>query len=93
MYCGPGNLQMLHHHPFKSYSPAVDNVPDHGILPPGSQPLTPLAVSNYPCNQPQSQQQHPIPGHSACDRYRKHDREPNIEWEREREHSRRFGQI
>jgi hypothetical protein len=48
MHRGPGNLQMLHHHPFESYGPMMDNVPGYGILPPGQQPSTSSAVPNYP---------------------------------------------
>ena len=75
MHHGPGNLQMLHHHPFESYGLVMDNVPGYGILPPGPRPSTSSAVPNYPYNQPQSQPQHPTPGHSGRDRERECDRE------------------
>ena len=90
MHRGPTNLQMLHHHPFESYGPVMDNVPGYGILPPGQQPSTSSAVPGYsapphPYNQP-PQQQHLIPGHTGRDRDRERDRER----ERERERDRQF---
>ena len=94
MHRGPSNLQMLHHHPFESYGPVMDNVPGYGILPPGQQPSTSSAVPNYPApphpyNQPPPHQ-HPIPGHSGRDRERERDRERDRERERERERDRQF---
>ena len=91
MHRGPSNIQMLHHHPFESYGPMMDNVPGYGILPPGSQPSTSSAAPSYPphpYNQPPPQQQHPIPGHSGRDRERERDRERDRERERERERER-----
>jgi len=85
MHRGPGNLQMLHHNPFESYGLVMDNAPGYGILPPGPQPLTSSAIPNYPYNQPQSQLQQPIPGHSGRDRDRERDRECDRERERERD--------
>ena len=97
MHRGPGNLQMLHHHPFESYGPMMDNVPGYGILPPGPQPSTSSAAQNYPphpYNQPppqqQQQHQHPIPGHGGRDRDRERDRERERERERDRERDRQF---
>lgn len=48
MYRGPSNPRILHHHPFESYRPVMDNVPGYGILPPGQQPWTSSAIQNYP---------------------------------------------
>lgn len=45
---GPSNLRMLHHHPFESYEPVMDNVPDCGILPPGHRPSRTIQLHNIP---------------------------------------------
>lgn len=85
MHRGPGNLQMLPHHPFESYGPVIENS-GYGILPPGQQPSTSSVVPNYPTpphpyNQPPPQQ-HPIPGYGG--------RERDRDRERERERDRQF---
>ena len=95
MHRGPGNLQMLHHHPFESYGPVMDNVSGYGMLPPGQQPPTSSSLPNYPApphpyNQPPPPQQHLIPAHGARERDRDRDRERDRERERERERDRHF---
>lgn len=92
---GPGNLQMMHHHPFESYGPVMDNVPGYGILPPGQQPSTSSAIPNYqtpphPYNQPPPQQQYPIHSHSGRDRVGERDRGRDGDREREGDRDRQL---